>query len=85
MNTPVQGAAADIIKLAMIRAHSELASQNFRARLILQVHDELIVECPEPERDAVAALLTSCMEGVITLDAGLKADVHSGGTWFEAK
>ncbi|MCL1964675.1 MAG: DNA polymerase I, partial [Firmicutes bacterium] len=85
MNTPVQGAAADIIKLAMVKAHHELTARGLEARLILQVHDELIVECPEAERDTVAALLAACMEGVLTLDVPLKADVHSGKTWFAAK
>lgn len=85
MNTPVQGAAADIIKLAMVRVHAELAAQGFAAQLILQVHDELIVECPEAERERVAALLDECMESVMTLHVPLKADVHHGKTWYEAK
>jgi len=85
MNTPVQGAAADIIKLAMIKVHRALIDQGLQARLILQVHDELIVESPPEERETVAALLQRCMEGVVTLDVPLQADVHSGKTWFEAK
>ncbi len=85
MNTPVQGAAADIIKLAMAAVHRELRDGGFDARLILQVHDELIVEAPEAERDAVSALLKRCMEGVATLAVPLVADVQAGKTWFDAK
>ncbi len=85
MNTPVQGAAADIIKLAMIRVSEELSARGLQAKLILQVHDELIVESPEAERAEVAMLLRDCMEGVMALDVPLQADVHSGRTWFDAK
>lgn len=85
MNTPVQGSAADIIKLAMIKAHAELAAQGFGARLILQVHDELIVESPLEEAEGVARLLHGCMENVIALQVPLLTDVHSGKTWYEAK
>ncbi|MDR0928578.1 MAG: DNA polymerase I [Oscillospiraceae bacterium] len=85
MNTPVQGAAADIIKLAMVRVHEELRQGGFSARLILQVHDELIVEAPAAEAPRVAALLRRCMEGVAALSVPLVADVHQGRSWFEAK
>lgn len=85
MNTPVQGAAADIIKLAMVRVHRELAAQGYAAKLILQVHDELIVECPEVERESVQDLLAQCMEQVMTLHVPLIADVHYGKTWYDAK
>lgn len=85
MNTPVQGAAADIIKLSMTRVHSELAERGLRARLILQVHDELIVECPEAEREEVVALVRRCMEGVVRLSVPLQVDIHSGRTWYDTK
>ncbi len=85
MNTPVQGAAADLIKVAMVRVHEGLAEGGFAARLILQVHDELIVEAPAAEADRVAALLKRCMEGVMALKVPLVADGHTGKTWFEAK
>lgn len=85
MNMPVQGAAADIIKLAMVHVHAELAQGGYKARLILQVHDELIVECPEQECDAVTELLRTCMENAATLAVPLKADINRGRTWYEAK
>lgn len=85
MNTPVQGAAADIIKLAMVAVHRELADKGFEARLILQVHDELIVEAPAREAETVAALVDQCMETVTQLSVPLIADVHQGLTWYDAK
>ena len=84
-NMPIQGTAADIIKLAMIRVRERLLRQNFAARLILQVHDELIVECPPEESEAVQRLLKEEMENAAQLDVKLVADVHVGETWFEAK
>ncbi len=85
MNTPVQGAAADIIKRAMIAVHGALRERALQAKLILQVHDELIVECPPQEAEAVQALLVSCMENVAELKVPLVADVHCAGTWYDAK
>ena len=84
-NMPIQGTAADIIKLAMIRVFDRLQAENRRARLILQVHDELIVEAPAEEADAVAELLREEMEHTVSWAIPLTADVHSGKTWFEAK
>ncbi|MCL1796227.1 MAG: DNA polymerase, partial [Clostridia bacterium] len=85
INTPVQGAAADIIKLAMIRVHRELAKGGYSARLILQVHDELIVECPAHECERATALVVRCMENVASLKVPLKVDVKAGKSWFESK
>ena len=85
MNTPVQGTAADIIKLAMVRVHEALKKGNFKSKLILQVHDELIIEAPEAEKDAVAALLKDCMEHVIDLSVPLVAEVKMGNSWYETK
>ena len=85
MNTPVQGAAADIIKIAMNSVHERLAKEGFEAKLILQVHDELIVECPEHECAAVERLLRECMEGAAQLRVPLVADVHAGRSWFDTK
>ena len=84
MNTPVQGAAADIIKLAMVRVEERLKQGGYQARLILQVHDELVVECAEAEREAVAALLKETMEHVVTLKVPLVAEVSSGKNWESA-
>ena len=85
MNTPVQGAAADIIKLAMVRVFEALRAEKMRSRLILQVHDELIVECPPEEAGRAQALLTDCMENVTTLKVPLRADAHCAESWFDAK
>ena len=85
MNSPIQGTAADIIKLAMIRVHDALKARGLRARLILQVHDELIVEAPIDELDAVRALLLDGMESVVHLSVPLKAELSTGGNWNECK
>ncbi|MGI6168387.1 MAG: DNA polymerase I [Christensenellales bacterium] len=85
LNMPIQGTAADIIKIAMIRVFRELEQRKLTARLILQVHDELLVEAPKDEADAVAALLQDCMQNVMSLKVPLLADVHQGLNWFETK
>ena len=84
MNTPVQGTAADIIKLAMVRVEERLRQGGYQARLILQVHDELVVECPENEQEAVARLLQDTMEHVVELKVPLVAEVSSGKDWDSA-
>ena len=84
-NMPIQGAAADIIKLAMIRVENRLEKEKLRARLILQVHDELIVEAPEEEAQQVAALLKEEMESAVQLSVPMVADANIGKTWYDAK
>ncbi|MBE6918514.1 MAG: DNA polymerase I [Ruminococcaceae bacterium] len=85
LNMPIQGTAADIIKLAMVHVHRRLKEEKMRARLIMQVHDELIVECPEEEQQQVEHLLAEEMERVMTLSVPLVAEAHSGRNWLEAK
>ena len=85
MNSPIQGTAADIIKMAMIRVERALREQGLASRLILQVHDELIVEAPEEECDRVRRLLIECMEGVLALDVPLKIDLSMGRDWRACK
>ena len=85
LNTPIQGTAADLIKLAMIRVDSALRSQYPEARLILQVHDELIVECPEALASHVAELVSQIMQEVAELTVPLVAEAKWGKTWYEAK
>ncbi|MGN1004690.1 MAG: DNA polymerase, partial [Oscillospiraceae bacterium] len=85
LNMPIQGTAADIIKLAMIRVDQALRDAGLQGRLVLQVHDELIVECPEEEQDTVKALLEREMEGVVSLSVPLTADAGAGKSWGEAK
>ncbi len=85
LNMPIQGTAADIIKLAMVRVHDRLRREMSEAKLILQVHDELIVECDAADAEAVAKLLTEEMERVVTLSVPLVAEAHWGKNWLEAK
>jgi DNA polymerase-1 len=85
LNTPIQGSAADLIKLAMIRVDQALAENFPEAKLILQVHDELIVECPEAIADAVAELVSSQMQQVAQLSVPLLAEAKWGHSWYEAK
>lgn len=85
LNTPIQGTAADLIKLAMLRVHTALKQQFPEAKLILQVHDELIVECPEKIAPQVAYLVSSQMEQVAELTVPLLAEAKWGKSWYEAK
>ena len=85
INHPIQGTAADIIKIAMINIQRELAKQKLKARLILQVHDELILEAPENEQDAVEALVRELMENAYQLDPALKVEIGAGQNWDEVK
>ncbi|MEG0340386.1 MAG: DNA polymerase, partial [Oscillospiraceae bacterium] len=85
MNTPIQGTAADIIKLAMIKVYKRLKDENLEAKLILQVHDELIVECPENETKRASEILGEEMQNAAELCVPLSADVNSGDTWYAAK
>lgn len=85
INTPIQGTAADIIKAAMVRVHEELIKGKFRSRLILQVHDELIIEAPVDEAEQTKNLLKTIMENVILLDVPLLSDVNVGVNWYESK
>ena len=84
-NTPIQGTAADIIKLAMVRVEERFAREGLKARLILQVHDELIAEAPEDEAERALSILREEMEGAAALSVPLPADGGVGRTWKEAK
>lgn len=85
LNTPIQGSAADIIKLAMVRVYRRLKAEGFRSKLILQVHDELIVEALEEEVDAVRRILREEMEQVVRLDVKLVAEEKCAKSWYDAK
>ena len=85
LNTPIQGTAADIIKLAMIRVDHALAEAGLQAKLILQVHDELIVECPQEEAAQASRILQREMEQVAQLKVPLVVEAKAGGSWYEAK
>lgn len=85
LNTPIQGTAADIIKLAMVRVYDRLKKEGLGAKLILQVHDELIIEAPKEEKEIVCALLKEEMENAVELKIPLVADTSSGFSWYDAK
>lgn len=85
LNTPIQGTAADIIKLAMVRVYNRLKKENMKSRLILQVHDELIIEAPEAEAEKAAEILRSEMENAAKLNVPLKVDLNIGKSWYDAK
>ncbi len=85
MNSPIQGTAADIIKIAMIRVNQRLKEERFRSRLILQIHDELLVEAHKEELDSVAKIMVEEMQGAAELSILLEAEVKQGSNWFEAK
>ena len=85
LNTPIQGTAADIIKLAMIRVENALNEKFPEAKLLLQVHDELIVECPEELAEAVAELVSHQMQQVANLSVPLIAEAKTGKSWYDAK
>lgn len=85
MNAPIQGTAADIMKIAMLNVFFELKKQNLKSRLILQIHDELVIETAPDEVEVVTALLTSQMERAANLSVPLMAECHTGSDWYEAK
>ena len=85
MNSPIQGTAADIIKIAMIRVDRELKERGLDARLILQVHDELLVEADRSCAEEALKILVDGMEGAVQLSVPLEVDAHVGDTWFDAK
>ena len=85
MNSPIQGTAADIIKIAMIRVNEALRKANLRSRLILQVHDELLIETAREELKEVSRILKEEMLGAAKLAVPLEVDMHTGENWYEAK
>lgn len=85
MNTPIQGTAADIMKIAMIDVYNQLKQNNLKSKIVLQVHDELILECPVEEKEIASKLLKNCMENVIKLKVPLKAELSEGYNWYELK
>ena len=85
MNMPIQGSAADIIKLAMVRVAKALRDEGLHARLVLQIHDELIIDCPVDEAERVACILRDCMQHAASLKVPLIADVAKGRSWYDTK
>ena len=84
INTPIQGTAADVVKLAMVGVHGRLRSSGLDAHLLLQVHDELVLECPAAEVVPLTALLKEVMEGVVSLKVPLLVEVGAGDNWLDA-
>ena len=84
INMPIQGTAADIIKIAMINIHNKMESENYQSKMILQIHDELLFECPKAEVDKLAAMVVEKMEGAVSLSVPLKVDWNYGSSWYEA-
>jgi DNA polymerase-1 len=85
MNAPIQGAAADIIKLAMVKVYRRFKQEMPEARLILQVHDELILEVPEDKAERAAEILKEEMESAVSLNVPMTVDAHCGKSWYDAK
>ena len=85
MNSPIQGTAADIIKIAMVRVHDRLQKEGLESRLLLQVHDELLIETKTEELEQVKALLAEEMQKAADLSVPLEVDMHTGNTWYDAK
>lgn len=85
LNTPIQGTSADIIKIAMINVYNKFLENNLKAKIIIQVHDELLIDCPKDELDTVIGILRKEMENAYRLSVPLKVDINYGNNWYEAK
>ena len=85
MNMPLQGSAADIMKIAMIKVYNALKEGQYKAKIILQVHDELVIDCPEEEVEAVKTLLVKNMEEAVSLNVPLIADAKDGYDWYSVE
>ena len=85
MNMPLQGSSADIIKKAMLRVAERLSKEGFQAKLVLQVHDELVIDCPKNEAEKVSELLKTEMENAVSLRVPLTVEIGTGDNWHETK
>ena len=85
MNTPIQGTAADIMKIAMINVYRELNKRNLKSKIVLQVHDEMMIEAPKEEAEEVKQIIKKEMESAIVLNVPLIADVSEADNWYECK
>ena len=85
MNMPLQGSSADIIKKAMLRVDERLKKEGYKAKLVLQVHDELVIDCPESESKEVASILKFEMENAVQLKVPLTVEINIGKNWYETK
>ena len=85
MNTPIQGTAADIMKIAMIKVFDRLKKEKLNAKIILQIHDELLLECDIEEKEKVKAILKESMEQAVKLDVPLEVEVSDADNWYDVK
>jgi DNA polymerase-1 len=85
MNTPIQGTAADIMKIAMINVYKKLKENNLKSKIVLQVHDEMMIETLEEEKEQVQNILKECMENAIKLNVPLIAEISEAKNWYECK
>ena len=85
LNTPIQGTAADIIKIAMVNLYNEFNKRGLKSKILVQVHDELVVDCVKEEFETVKNLMKEVMENVINLEVPLIVDIEYGDNWYEAK
>ena len=85
MNTPIQGTAADIMKIAMIKVYNELKNRNLKSKIVLQIHDELLIESLLEEKEEVKEILKTSMENAAKLSVPLKVEVEEGKNWYQAK
>ena len=84
VNSPIQGSAADLIKIAMINIERQFREENLDARIILQIHDELLVEGPKHEKEKIIEIMVKCMEGALDFKVQMKVEIDTGKDWFEA-
>ena len=85
MNTPIQGTAADIMKIAMIKVYNELNKRNLKSKIVLQIHDELLIETELDEKEEVYQILRESMENAVQLRVPLKVEIEEGKSWYQAK
>ena len=85
MNTPIQGTAADIMKIAMIKVYNELKKRNLKSKIVLQIHDELLIETELDEKEEVYQILRESMENAVQLRVPLKVEIEEGKSWYQAK
>ena len=85
LNTPIQGSAADILKKAMVEIYAELKKRNLKSKMLIQVHDELVLNVYQDELDEVKELVRNIMENTYPLDVPLKVDIETGSDWYDAK
>ena len=85
MNTPIQGTAADIMKIAMIKVYKELKNRKLKSKIVLQIHDELLIETELEEKEEVYKILKESMENAANLSVPLKVEISEGKSWYQAK